>query len=318
MPRDHYVARTYLKHFAGSDGLLHAYRKSDGRHFPCRPRDICHEWNGDTINEFLSAPNMLGDYRKIVEPTWDLALSELKAGRISRAEKMAVAGYWANVLVCTPAWQRAAIASHNAHALRYLHAHDRLQTKYGNPDPKLTEALAAIDSGTFSFETKPDFIKAMNASNLLNYAWALYHSDWIVIANDTDIAFLTSDNPAAFEDPGPWRGDRRGLPRYLPVTPALCLFCIMREAPRHLGAPNFEQPPRGVIRRAAATPRTVRTINTSIVRCAEDLVLATGPSDAVAGLTTKYARHRVHIDLIECEGALGETLIGLHTRVREG
>ena len=29
MARDHYLAKTYLKHFAGSDGMLRVYRKSD-------------------------------------------------------------------------------------------------------------------------------------------------------------------------------------------------------------------------------------------------------------------------------------------------
>jgi hypothetical protein len=35
MGRDHYVAETYLKHFAGSNGMLYAYRKSNLKHFPC-------------------------------------------------------------------------------------------------------------------------------------------------------------------------------------------------------------------------------------------------------------------------------------------
>jgi hypothetical protein len=66
MPRDHYVAQTYLKHFVGEDGLLRAYRKSDGRRFPCRPRDVCHEWHGDVIEEFLSDPAALAKYRKVL------------------------------------------------------------------------------------------------------------------------------------------------------------------------------------------------------------------------------------------------------------
>ncbi len=61
MAKDHYVAKTYLEHFLGSgETLLHAYRKSDGKYFPCRPKDICREWNGDIVPDFLSNPNLLG------------------------------------------------------------------------------------------------------------------------------------------------------------------------------------------------------------------------------------------------------------------
>ncbi len=60
MPRDHYIAQTYLKHFVGTDGMLHAYTKPDVRYFPCHPKDICHEWEGDIMRDFLSDPNLLG------------------------------------------------------------------------------------------------------------------------------------------------------------------------------------------------------------------------------------------------------------------
>jgi hypothetical protein len=56
MQNDHYVAQTYLRHFAGPTGLLRAYRKSNGATFPCRPRDICHEPDGDIVRDFLSEP----------------------------------------------------------------------------------------------------------------------------------------------------------------------------------------------------------------------------------------------------------------------
>lgn len=76
MARDHYVAKTYLKHFAGSDGMLRAYRKSDGARFPCRPGDVCHEWNGDLIEDFLCDPTALAKYRKFFEPAWNPAIKE--------------------------------------------------------------------------------------------------------------------------------------------------------------------------------------------------------------------------------------------------
>ncbi|MGH6847077.1 MAG: hypothetical protein ACREC0_06475 [Methylocella sp.] len=52
-----------LKHFAGPSGMLHAFKKSDGRSFPCWSRDICHEPDGDIIPDVLSDPGYLGEYR---------------------------------------------------------------------------------------------------------------------------------------------------------------------------------------------------------------------------------------------------------------
>jgi hypothetical protein len=102
MPRDHYIAETYLKHFLGNDGFLHVYRKSDGKYFPARPRAICHEWDGDIIQDFLANPKMLGDYRRLFEAAWNPAVTQLATGRVSRENKLAIAGYLANLLVCTP------------------------------------------------------------------------------------------------------------------------------------------------------------------------------------------------------------------------
>jgi hypothetical protein len=73
MKDDHYVAQTYLKHFAGPSGMLRAYRKSDGHSFPCWPKDICHESDGDILHDFLSDPAYLGEFRKAFEPMWNHA-----------------------------------------------------------------------------------------------------------------------------------------------------------------------------------------------------------------------------------------------------
>ena len=158
MPRDHYIAETYLKHFLGSDGYLHLYRKSNGKYFATNTRAICHEWDGDIIQEFLANPKMLGEYRSMFESAWNPAVTHLATGRVSREDKLAIAGYLANLLVCTPAWRRISIKGSNADLLHTLRAHDALNTKHGTPDPKIKAALTALDSGKFELDTKPEII----------------------------------------------------------------------------------------------------------------------------------------------------------------
>jgi hypothetical protein len=65
MAQDHYIAQTYLKHWAGHEGRLHAYRKSRPHEFQCWPYDVCREWNGDLNPYFKKNPSLLGDFQKI-------------------------------------------------------------------------------------------------------------------------------------------------------------------------------------------------------------------------------------------------------------
>jgi hypothetical protein len=53
-----------------------------------------------------SDPRVPAKYRKVFEPAWNPALGELKAGGVSPTEKFAISGYWANLLVFTPAHRR--------------------------------------------------------------------------------------------------------------------------------------------------------------------------------------------------------------------
>jgi hypothetical protein len=105
---DHYVVRTYLRHFVGSTGMLHAYRKSNGADFRCWPKDICLERNGDIIPDFLSEPGYLGDYRAGFEPHWNSGVEALKTRAIDMRDKLHLAGYWAQLMICTPTWTRVA------------------------------------------------------------------------------------------------------------------------------------------------------------------------------------------------------------------
>ena len=117
MADDHFVAQTYLRHFVGPSGMLRAYRKSNGCSFPCRPRDICHEPNGDVIPDFLNDPHYLAKYRGTFEPGWNSAVAALKARSPDFATKFYIAGYWAQLMVCTPSWKRVAIEISNQNAI---------------------------------------------------------------------------------------------------------------------------------------------------------------------------------------------------------
>jgi hypothetical protein len=159
MPRDHFAAQTYLKHFVGNDGMLHAYRKSGG-HFRCRPKAICYEADGDIIRGFLRDESLLGTFRKIFEPAWNDAISNLENGVCDAAVKRAVAGYWTNLMLCTPAWTRIGKETQEHDWMRTARAHDVLTTQADEPDLKLKAMLAEFDSGHYRIEAEREAIRA--------------------------------------------------------------------------------------------------------------------------------------------------------------
>src|ERR1700674_3055696 len=108
MAKDHFLAQTYLKNFEdpAEGGMLHAYRKPDEKYFPCWPKDVCHEWDGDLNPVIQHEPKLLGSFRKIFKPHWNAAIQNMIAGAVTPTDKLVVAAYMANMMVCTPAWRR--------------------------------------------------------------------------------------------------------------------------------------------------------------------------------------------------------------------
>jgi hypothetical protein len=204
MTNDHYVAQTYLKHFAGETGKLRAYRKSDEKTFPCGPKDICKELDGDTIPDFLTDPEYLGKFRAIFEAAWNPSVEALEKRTIDREAKLHIAGYWANLLVGTPTWKRVGTDLYR-HNIEYnLRARAILAREGGQPEELLEAGIKAIDRGELKFGVEGDYIRGLGATYALQYAWKLYNADWYVHQNDTPVPLLTSDNPCTFEDDPTW------------------------------------------------------------------------------------------------------------------
>jgi hypothetical protein len=248
------------------------------------------------IPEFLSEPKYLGEYRKTFELAWNFAVEALKTRSMEKRVKLDISAYWANLMVCTPTWRRMGIEIYNQDAVHFLRSTDELSRKKGKSDRKLTEAIEALDRGQIKLETEADFIRAESARGLIKYAWKLYNADWYVFENDTDTEYITSDNPASFED----QGDAviSGVPpfiRFLPVTPRLCLMCDLTKNPKTLRdtKPDFEQEPSGTVHGGLVAVEMVHRINTAVAKCAEELVLASNDNKYVRELTEKYSKFRV-------------------------
>jgi hypothetical protein len=133
MANDHFIAQTYLKHFGDPSkaGMLHGYQKSTGKYFPCWPKDVCREWDGD-LNPLLVKKELLGDFRKMFEPHWNAAITALHSRALTPGDKFAISGYFANLMVCTPTWRRIGVTVYNDHAKSFLIFSKQMAEKHGD------------------------------------------------------------------------------------------------------------------------------------------------------------------------------------------
>ena len=323
MSKDHYVAQTYLKQFGdpAAGGMLHAYRKPDGSTLDCWPKDVCHEWDGDS-NPFLAYPELLGTFRKIFEPQWNLSIANLLNGSIGPQDKLVIAGYMANLMVCVPAWQRIGAEMLSRQTRGSLSFEKTMREKHGAVEDFPLEAVEMLESGTLTMETNPDYVKALATKHLIDYTWLNYNIDWIIIENDTIQKFVTSDNPVAIEYSGVFGSP---LVRYLPITPALCLSVkydpmshrLQSLDPQKLAA-GFQMPPNGSIRRSRPTAAVIRDLNKLFVQNAESVVFCTEPFTQLAGLVHKYGRYGLDAVHVEFPGEEeGSRYLGEILRVQE-
>jgi hypothetical protein len=314
MAYDHFIAKTYLRHFLSGKEQLRVYRKSGGPDRGYWPQSICGVIDGDLVSDFLDNPKAIGEFRKLFEPYWNSTLAALEARNMSVHAKFVVAGFMSNLLWATPTSTRLTSESYRHYVIETARARQVLGARRGNGDPQIAQAVALVDEGKLTVEVEPDCARARNASHLLSFAWNLYNSDWTIFANDTPVKFITSDNPFVFEDPGQFRGGKAMLPRYLPLSPKLCLYVVM-DPYRDFGEPDFAKPPQGHVQ-FARTDREigVEFINERVIECAEELVIASTKIDTLAPRVAKYAKHRVSNEFLKITQPDG-FILGMRFRV---
>ncbi len=295
MTKDHFVAQTYLRHFGdpARKGMLHAYRKSDGKYFPCHTADVCHEWDGD-LNPLLVKNDLLGDFRKIFEPQWNVSIETLLSKTMSPTDMFAVAGYFANLMVCTPTWRRIGVTMHNDHAKSFLTFSKKMQENHGGNPELPVDAIEMLERGEITLEHDPNYIKAKATQGLMNYAWMTYHQDWTIIRNATAYPFITSDNPVAIHQSAKFA---EPMTRYLPITPALCIS--VRYDRTKLPPLNPAMPPKGAVKWANVTDQGAKFINKLVAQCAEDLVFSSAQSAGIESLVKNCANFRVEAEFVQ-------------------
>jgi Protein of unknown function (DUF4238) len=285
MANDHYVARTYLKHWCNPNDRerLRAYRKSGLAPFPCRPADVCHEWEGDLNPKYFADPAVLGEFRKIFEPQWNPTLARIQSGAFTVDDKFVAAGYWAHLTACTPSGRRLGVDLYGQQVRNLLPT----ILKDIRPPPH------SVDMSTLSIEIDPDYIKAVATKHLLDGTWLFYALDWRVFVNETAVPFITSDNPSAIVPKIPRMPHAM---RILPLSPRLCLtaYMDMSRAPTDREPVSTRKP--GAIDWLQISSATAKQINRITVLNAEELVFSMCEDTGVETLVRKYGDFKPQLE----------------------
>jgi hypothetical protein len=318
MPRDHYVAQTYLDRFKDADGWLHGYRKPDGNYFPTKPKDVCHEWDGDIITDFApSNPDRIADFRRIFERTWNQSIEELLKESLSNDARFSIAAHVAALMFCTPAWIRLGQEYNNLITARLMKFNYEMQRKHGAPhDPLAEKAIQDLEDGRIVLETERDYIKERNSRGLIDTALTIYHEDWTLLRNASSHPFITSDNPLAYFP-------QHNGTRLFPITPTRCLRIDVRRIAQSKNdkAPIEERlvrPPRGYLKFTDINAKHARAANAAVAKCAELYLLSNARSDAVEQLCKVNGNYEVAFDtMVERNEKENSELHGVRLTIRE-
>ena len=299
MPKDHYVAQTYLKKFSVPDnhGCVDVIRKSNLQKLKAVPvKSICCEKDWSDNPYFADNPRIIEDVLKIFEPKWTDCVEAIEQDRYDDETKYLMAGYIAYLRVCTPTAGRLGSES-LVDLIKPVCDKGRAdfeEKELANPDSQYHEVIKRLRKhGGSKIEVDQKYPIAFGASRLVDIQEKFSTSPWIVFKNDTPIPLITSDNPVCIE-----YHDVGFADFYLPLTPSLAIVI-------HPLRKDEERQPDRI---ASFKKQGVKHMNRLVVQSAEDLVISNDITIAEK-LVEKYHDWRVEVNKIKIPYGQGRLTI---------
>lgn len=268
MALDHFVSQVHLRKFYSPalGNLMYAIRKSDLKAFRCDSRSVCRIEDGST-NAYLINDRAVEDFLGGVEPRYNASLAKLRAREIDHEAIGAIAGFAAYVSSCSPA----AMRIHSGPLRSTLESTAAILDRQGLL-PKAPPSLGGktltelLENKTVSFSVDPKYPQALGIDTITGRQSLWGNSHWDILINENaDCPFFTSDFPVAIEAIGPGR-----LNWILPLAPTLAIRIVpnieLGGAPPDFSFAKFTSSHCAIHRSEAIR------LNRLLVRCAEDLV----------------------------------------------
>ena len=293
-----------MKHFAdpNNNNNLHIYSKNPRRYFITKTKNVCSEENWGT-NPYFKNKRAIELYLNSIEPYWNACVDNIINLQNDKMAKVILSGYIAVLAACTPASVRIGADWHSKvieHILMML-----IRQKQENPGslpdlPPLPENLEKfIDKGNLlKAKIDPKYSHAVGISLLNSTHWNIYKSDWLILINDTDNLFLTSDFPVTYYYPD----QNSQLPyRFVPISPRIGMLITpnLKEEDHNAPRTELESWPETEVQFSEIKPKYPKIFNTLTVKSAERFVISSQKKEWISQLVEKYKDWRMEDDTVK-------------------
>lgn len=290
MPLDHYVSQVHLKNFYSPvlGERMYAIRKSDLKCFTPNAGGVCGIHNGST-NAFLREDRAVEEFLKTIEPNYNSAVENLRAGEIDDNCIYTIAGFVAYVSTCSPGGMR--VRSDPLKNLVEVTA-EMMDAKglIPPPPPELGGASLSelLRSGAVNITVDPKYPQAIGIASILKSTASFGNFKWDILRNDfANSPFFTSDFPAAIEE----TDDPRVLNRIVPLSPDLAIR-IRPDLAIESRKTDFTFGNFGY-RTCDISHMELVHLNRLIVRCAEEMVFYRDDRPWVQRFVAKNRQYRI-------------------------
>ena len=269
--KHHYVPVSYLKAFCGDDGMIAVYRKDAPKEpFRKRPDDLAFRryYYAQPIPGGGRDTNRLEDKFSELEGRWPSIVDKMIARNVVNDSLEDIFAFVALQRARVPAARDAAervLAESVMARVRQLEADGKLPPPPTGLEKLLDHAVVSIDPHQ-SIHAMVQIIKAMGQ--------VLHRVGVVVLHNQTDRDFITSDNPVVYYDPAvsndamrPYELQPDGdVVMMMPITPKLMLFGTSWDKPR------FAE--QGIEYFAIVDYDKISTMNEKVIQFAYEAVFA--------------------------------------------
>jgi hypothetical protein len=195
---DHYISQTYLNAFTDKEGMLIPYYKN-GRVIIGKKKStsaVCYEKDGDENSYFVDA-RIVDEYLRLFENNWANHVHALEEMSGDQDTKYGIAGYIAFLRTCNPTAKR---LGQSLLTDTIQPVADRIMAESAD-DPETPPEIKELykkhtEDKNIEITVDPEYAHAKGISTLVDITHKLYCSKWLILFNNTDTPFLTSDNPA--------------------------------------------------------------------------------------------------------------------------
>jgi hypothetical protein len=170
------------------------------KRFSPRSEDVCRIEDNST-NAYLKEDRAVEEFLKGFEPRYNTSVAKIRQNKIDKECIHVVAGFVAYIITCSPTAMRIGSGPMKAALDSTAKILDAQGVIPNAPDKlggkSITELLA---DGSVKFTVDAKYPQAIGIANITHHTSVFGNSPWeILLNNDADNPFFTSDYPAAIE-----------------------------------------------------------------------------------------------------------------------